>query len=340
MPVWTRARVVPILAAAIAPASCASIWGFEDAQDRDDGGAIPSGLDPSTTPGVVCVPPVPEGFQGPLAIYETPGTPELPTCNEKFSQLYDVTAHPDGPPGACSCACEPQGAYTCTGPVLTLFGDSTCTTACGPSGGQPVPPKNGTSCAPLNRNGCPSTMYGKLTDAKPVGAPCTPRTVDPPRPFKWGGSARLCAAMPNVVAASCPPGKIPAPAPELPFNPGNLCIATSSQDTCPAEYPSKRTFHDPKQLVDTRACNACACSEPKGTCGGSYTASDKSDCTGGVRSSAVPNAVCTKDIVKDSTTSFAYLPPAGATGVTCEPSGGGSQGELATGRPLTVCCRL
>lgn len=342
MAVWTRARVVPILAAALAPASCASIWGFEDARDRDDGGAAPpNGLDPSTTPGVVCVPPVPEGFQGPLAIYETPGTPPtLPGCNDKFAQPRDLAASPDGPPGACTCACEPQGQYTCADPVLTLFSDATCTTACGPAGGQAVPLKDGTTCKPLTKGNCPTTMYGKLTDARPVGAPCTPKTVDPPRPFEWGGSARLCSAVAGSVSASCPPGRIPAPAPELPFDPGNLCIAGASQDTCPADYPAKHTFYDPNQLVDTRACKACSCGDPKGACGGSYTASDKSDCTGGVRSSTVPNTVCTKDIVKDSTTSFAYVPAASATDVICEPAGGGSQGELVTGKPLTVCCRL
>lgn len=335
---------MPILAAALAPASCASIWGFEDALDRDtDGGTAPgpSGLDPSTTPGVVCVPPVPEGFQGPLAIYEAPGTPALPDCNAKFTPAYDVAANPDGPPGGCSCACEPQGQYTCANPVLTLFTDATCNTPCGPIGGQPVPAKNGNTCLAIDRGSCPTTTYEKLSDAKPSGAPCVPKTVDPPAPFKWGGSARLCSAISGIVTASCPPGKIAAPAPELPFNAGNLCIASSSQDVCPPDYPAKRTFYDPKQLVDERSCKACSCSEPKGACGGSFLGSDKSDCTGGTRVVPVPSTACTKDdLAKDSTTSFAYTPAGPATGVTCEASGGGSQGGLATGKPLTVCCRL
>lgn len=338
-------RLLPIGLAAALLASCATIWGFEDALDLEADGGASSGssgssgatgeVTPSDTPGIVCAPAAPEGWQGPLAIFAATATPlpPLPPCTDRYQIAYDGNAQPDARPGACTCACDPPGSFKCGAPRLSFFIDDQCATPCGPST-QPVP----STCAAFDAGTCPSSKWAKVTNAVPVGVTCTARVVGEPPAVAWGAEVRLCAPAPDVAATRCPGGKAPTPEAVLPYEPSNYCIASRTATSCPAGYPAKRTYYDPDKLNDTRRCKDCTCGTPEAPCGGMViTADNPTACSGGTQPINLPAACAT---TKSSNEGFIYREPDGGGGpVTCPPAGGGAEGTLAPTAPITVCCR-
>jgi hypothetical protein len=337
--------------------SCASIWGFEDARDRDPGPVDEAGvpipqadrIEPApNAPGVVCVPPPPEGFQGPVAIFEGNGAP-APACLSRYVPTYDGVDKPNAPAGTCTCQCTPPTAgLTCSGPIANLFSDAACTVPCG-TANQKVPTMNASAnggCGDWNQAGCGTGPYIRFTSPEIAGGSCTPAVAGPPPKATWSANVRLCGPAPDVTAA-CPSGKLPTAVTVLPYEPGNYCIVSRTANTCPTAYPAKRTYFDPDTVDDTRACNACTCGSLKGTCGGyAKTADTASSCGGGEEDTPGLPASCfapggnNKSFGYGGGTSSATTLPAPPTNVSCEPSGGGPTGAFTPTAPLTVCCRV
>lgn len=322
-------------------AGCGTLLGFEEARDLDapsvdaDGGLVGFDIVPSTdTPGVVCVPRAPEGWQGPLALYEARGaTSAAPACAASFRLVYDGNGDLDAPPATCSCTCDPGKGYAC-GPARSAFyGDDKCTTEC--QAARPIPVVANDLCPLFDDGACPAARWIKFTPGAVLGPACQPKAkAGTPPPPTWKVDVRLCGPTPDL-AARCPGERVPTPRAELPFTPENYCVASRTDTTCPASYPSKRTYFDPDKAEDTRGCDTCSCGPPTGTCGGTVTTVDTAaGCSGGAR---VANAgTCVS--VKDSNKGWGYAPGA-PSGVTCEPVGGGPKGELRPTAPITVCCR-
>lgn len=337
-----------LLVLTFALAACGTIWGFEDALDREplDAGAVDGDTQGSSSsggedsvvpapnaPGVSCVPPPPPGWQGPLAIVELTGAPlpASPPCPDQYTLVYDGNADPDARPGACTCSCTPPNVagLTCGAPVANFYNENGCTQACG-TPNQIVPKSCQTFAAT-----CADAKFVKVTDAVPKGGSCTAMTNGAPPAVSWNKSIRLCE--PQGVTATCPGTKVPAATSRLPYAPGNYCIASQSDLECPAAYPKRRTYFDPTQVTDGRGCNPCSCGALSGKCGGQLHTGDNG-CAGGEKFITVP-ASCGE--AKLSNKSWEYIAPNGPpTDVKCEASGGGPSGSFVANAPIYVCCRF
>lgn len=334
-----------LLVLTFALAACGTIWGFEGALDREpsldagDGGGGGGGdgdedsiVPAPNAPGVSCLPPAPPGWQGPLAIVELTGSPlpASPPCPDQYTLVYDGNADPDARPGTCTCSCTPPdvAGLTCGPPIANFYNDSGCTQACGAA--NQTPAKN---CQTFSAT-CADAKFVKVM-AVPKGGSCTAATNGEPPPVSWNKSIRLCE--PQGVTVTCPGTKVPAATSRLPYAPGNYCLASQSDLECPAAYPKRRTYFDPTQVTDTRACNPCSCGALTGKCGGQLHTADK-DCAGADKLIALP-ATCGE--VKLSNKSWEYTPPSGPpTDVKCEASGGGPSGSFVANAPIYVCCRF
>jgi hypothetical protein len=118
-----------------------------------------------------------------------------------------------------------------------------------------------------------------------------------------------------------------------------VCIASLGKLTCPAEYGESHVYLDPASIVDARRCKPCSCGGGQGACGGTLPMSDKA-CSAGqfdVKETLTSPGACVK-LSSSYTKSVMYAEPPGLTGATCEPSGGGIDGDVG-GTSLTVCCR-
>jgi hypothetical protein len=357
-------RAAPLLLLALGPlglvTACASIWGFEEARELEPGSVDEAGvivppadrIEPAPdAPGIVCVPRPPEGFQGPVAIFEGRGSPPPapPACIARYVPTYDGAHEPNAPPGACTCQCTPPAAagLTCSEPIANLFKDAACKDPCG-TPNQVVPTMNAAAtsgCGDWNENGCSGTVYASFTAAQIKGGACTPSVTGTPSPPAWSANVRLCSPAADVTAA-CTGGKIPTAVTVLPYEPGNYCILSRTVALCPSAYPAKRTYFDPDKFDDTRTCNSCSCGAVKGTCGGYVkTADTASSCMGGERDTPALPATCFQ--AGGNNGAFGYgggLPgaptaPTPPTNVSCDPSGGGPKGTFTPSAPLTVCCR-
>lgn len=344
-------RAYAFVALAMSAGACATVWGFEDAVDRPaDGGASSSSsgsdgpvaageVTPSDVPGIMCAPRAPEGWQGPLAIFAARGAPlpPAPACPDRYDLALDGKADPIAPPGTCTCACDAASTTPCSAPLVTFYGQDTCTTVCG-TPDQAIPSRNGTlGCTAFVNGDCPGSKWAKITTAKPGGS-CTPKQQGLPAPIEWAAEVRVCAPKADVTA-TCPAGAAPAPASAFPYEPNNYCIAKRATSECPASYPRRRTFFDETQVKDTRGCKECSCGAPTGTCGGmAYTMDNPGNCGGGVTAFALP-AVC--GAVKSSNTGFGYDHQDAGGPVSCPPAGGGPlEGTVEPMSPITVCCRV
>jgi hypothetical protein len=377
-----------LFALAFALASCGTIWGFEDALDRDPaapeggaGGAWETGTGPApdtgtspdtgvgadpdadapdsdasstftedggddsivpapNAPGVSCVPPAPLGWQGPLAIVEVTGTPlpTSPSCLSGYKLVYDGNAEPDAPAGACTCSCTPPSlaSLKCASPTGTFYSDPTCLVPCSQAQTVPTPPATNSGCQAFSVLAtCATTKYVKVEDAVPTGGSCTAVTNGTPKPLSWNKAVRLCG--PAGVTATCPGTKVPIVTPVLPYDPGNFCIVSRSDQACPTAYPQKRTYFDSDKVTDTRGCGTCSCGAVKGTCGGGMITIDTpASCSGGVTNISVPAGCAT---VKSSNKGWGYTAPGTPSNVSCEGAGGGPTGTFHANAPINICCR-
>lgn len=259
-----------LLCAGLTLTACGLVLGFPDSRELDvlddagssgDSSASEDAVEPAPgAPGLVCAPPAPEGFQGPVAIFEGSGNPapSPPDCLPRHSVAYDGAGNPSAPAPACTCQCvAPTTGVSCAEPVANFFRDSTCTTPCG-APNQIIPTMNTAAtagCGGWDETGCNvGAPWVQLSVAKVKGPPCVANLAGTaPPPVSWSASVRLCAPTPDVTA-SCPGVKVPIPASTLPYEPGNYCVASRSVTTCPSAYPAKRVYFDPDRFEDTRAC--------------------------------------------------------------------------------------
>ena len=282
-----------------------------------------------------CAPAVPNGWHGPLVLFEASGAgaaQPLPDCPSSSTSAFEGKSDP-APSTGCACSCAPSGAFICKDPVFDFYTDSTCNTHCG-AATQIAP----TTCSTYDKTSCPGAPYVKIGDAQATGASCAPSTT-PPDPASWTKTSRLCQPT-STDSSTCPVGQVGAPAATPPYDTSRVCIASLGKLACPPEYPEAHVYFDATSIVDARRCKTCACGDVKGGCGGQVKFSDK-NCT----ESSWPTSF--KDVVDIPTSCFAltniyektlvYSAPQ-KSGGTCDPSGGGVEGDIG-GTSLSVCCR-
>jgi len=309
--------------------ACAAFWGFDDAID------VPEDAAGSNEPcAATCVPAPPEGWLGPLAIYEGSGgppPPAPPACAGPYSSgAYDGFNAPSAPPSQCACTCDPPSGITCDSPVLNLFSDP-CSAPCGTPN-----QRIATSCTILGLATCGGTHF-VLDASSPTGGACAPSSTAVVPDAGWTGSVRLCAipsgdAVVGVGAGACDAGEICAPPTRLPFEPAH-CVAQVGAASCPAGYPILHIAFT--SFSDSRGCTPCTCALPTDTScgGGKVTFYNDTACTAPALNATAPQA-CT-NLGGPKAAKFLGATP---TGGRCDADGGVPTGVFTPTTPTTICC--
>ncbi len=266
----------------------------------DDGDLKVDCEDPDCSQGYICVPPVPEGWQGPMALEQAKAGTELAACSAKAQY---ATLYKDFP------LTLEQGTLACS--------TCSCTVEQGPSGGCRTRVRYFTDLActqnasnPLDVDGTCREMpidttstgglapRSALVDAFTVAGAPSCKGVSKPAgkaiPPAFSEQGRLCSTQETSgggCGASTSSCRALPPAPYL----NAICIVHDGEQACPSEF-SQRHLTYSGAPVDGRSCSACTCEQstalgahcegqlreyPSLTgCFGGDTAINPADCTG------------------------------------------------------------
>jgi hypothetical protein len=225
----------------------------------------------------VCIPPVPDGWLGPVAEWQGSTGSVPPDCPPG----YNGGSHTDNygaltaPAATCVCSCTATG-QACAASV-TIYNDLTCTSPCASS-------VTAGTCSPVT--GCLGNQ-GTLQADMPVpkGGSCVPSVVASVVPAAWTNPSRICpTAQVGDAEYACPaPGDLCVRIPDLPFG-TRPCVAEVVPDgqtppvTCPVDYP-----HGPylsySYMSDDRKCGPCTCGKDPdgGSCAGTIALAGAGD---------------------------------------------------------------
>ncbi len=288
---------------------------------------------------------LPDGWDGPVALYEGPNTSV--TCEGNYA-----TGGPNGgknlnaPNAMCSaCSCgAPNGAITCHFPDLSVYENASC------GGGY----RWTFAGADLETNGVQSGdcfgaqdpfsgPNGELPSAASTTAPpttggsCVPSGGAPTTPSpSWNTNARSCALSGGIAPTGCGTNSCVPPTAGG-FNLG-ACVYKDGDQSCPTgSFSFKHLYYTDSN--DSRDCTACTCGTPTGvTCNGAkFEIWSGSSCSGTADGTvSTPGSTCAP--VSNSTDkSFKYTVGT-ASGGTCTPAGGQPTGGATPTNPVTFCC--
>lgn len=286
------------------------------APPSDSSGAPTTTDAPGTTAATGCdgpaCNPVPEGWEGPVALASASDPATLPACTTPFSG--DVTDlfegwHEPGP-ASCTCTCELTEEPFCFGwvahsPELGCVGFSNTTDV---------------------THGCFDIAFAStfFYAADPGETMCDEHVVAEVPTIAWDQAIRLCDAEPEAGcdSAACdpPPGFETA-----------ACIHADGDLACPAgAYQERRLLY--AGVDDTRGCSGCTCPDRAPTCIGAQLAIYPEPGCVGEPTTIPPGDPC-RD-VGGASLETVYTPmPEIAPIASTQPSG------TATPRgPITLCC--
>ena len=279
-----------------------------------------------------CVPSVPSGWFGPLAMYESTKGGALPPCAGDFpEQIYDGSANPIAASAECSCTCSAPSGATCSPPETTFYADAACLQSCGsPTASGP----GELTCAKPITQQCDTKKIRtfSVSASIPSGGACTPTATAQVPAATWSSTVRLCRQSPAVAGSTCDAGGACAGSTLPPFGATNRCVLRPGAWACPSGYPVSRTFYE--TAADTRACSSCSCESPAGiACSASVSTYDKTACSGAAVTRPAPVACETTSQVERL--SVAQPVPVGGA---CAATGGTPTGAFTPETPSTVCC--
>jgi hypothetical protein len=262
--------------------------------DADAGDAGP---DPDPAPACAlsdrCVPPVPTGWQGPLVLGLNAN--DCPPTYPVALGVINTGLQEGGT--SCTCACDIR-TRSCFWTPLD------------------APPP--ASCA------SPSSALECFTVAS--SATCAARPTGDIAPSSWQYSKLACGQ--PAATGECGVGSCYPSAKEF----GPLCIATTGEVSCPAEFPSAGLYH--RGISDSRSCGgSCSCSVVDMSCTLDVTVC-RSFGLQEPTSIASGNTLCL-----DVGDGVDIVPGGGTMGEgTCLAEGAVVSGSVAPIDPVTVCC--
>jgi len=175
---------------------------------------------------------------------------------------------------------------------------------------------------------------------------CPPSTATPNGMApSWQTAAVACSVTSHdggaLDAGSCDAGQVCAPAPAAPFD--TLCIEASGAHSCPGGTPFTTPHLYYTAFDDTRACGACACSNPALTCSPSGTVTFWTSFTcGGAATGTVSlnNANGSGCETLPSMSYYSTYQPTSLVLGSCSPSGGAPTGSVtpSSATAVTFCC--
>lgn len=254
---------------------------------------------PTCAPTHTCVPPIPTGWNGPVAVGE--GATTAPACPSAYPTEQLVAQRgPTAPPASCGCGCFVSG----TSCQIQLS-----------SGGTFMPIR---SCdSPPVEDQC--LEAAATTSCTTTGSPSIP-------PVAWTARARVCG---SAVAASACAGGNCLPRADL-F--GDVCIVRSGDHPCPAGFPDRTVYHG--SVTDTRACSACSC-----TTFGAACELELQICSVGFRNVSLSSTLGNQECLLSSDGDGVSLLSSSVTSAgSCSTSGGAAQGTVLPAAPTTACC--
>src|SRR5262249_49326324 len=148
------------------------------------------------------------------------------------------------------CICGAPAGVTCQPPVLELFADGACKSACG-------------SPVPLTASGCetpPACTAFTISASVPTSVACAPDGGAPSLPAtSWSRAAGACAPASPLGQGSCAASEVCTPSPAPPYAP-RFCVAQpGAASACPAAPYTDGPHIFYGGTKDDRACSACAC---------------------------------------------------------------------------------
>lgn len=307
--------------------------GAIDARGVPEGGApdgrVPEGGDldglapdaaPSLNCPAGCLPPAPDGWIGPSAVYDGAPDAKPATCPAEYG-VAELEAHQGvaSAPAVCSCG-------------TATFADAKCMTmveywSTGKCGGFSLLNQGS---FPFSQCIGPQAGLESMRVRPPVySATCTfdsPSKTLPPPSFE---KTQVACGLATTTACSGRPECTSTPAPGAPFS--RVCIRKDGEHACPsADYAIRVLSY--RGTVDTRDCTPCGAGTAKATCGTTLMGWSGLDCTG----DPIPTVVgtCYED------RHYVDLKDTGPVNPTCEPEEGGNHptGEIAPKDPVTFCC--
>jgi hypothetical protein len=285
--------------------------------------------DPLCKAGYTCTPNPPNGWSGPVVLFDGAGNATPPACASPYGgAAIDGHWGMSAPSPQCGCTCGPSQGEGCGSTNVSLYSNAFCT--------------NQYFCFNLaitsSCTNAPSTCVasngGGYMDAPTFsssGGSCPPQPTKVVPQVLWGHTDRACGYSGPNDPGGCAAQSACVARPPQGFG-STLCVYASGDLACPSEYPTKNTYY--KGLSDTRDCSQCSCVGPSGgTCNGSVTVYNSTSCSGGT--SSVPlGSTCAWTAIKPLSFAgtFQLLPG------SCSAQGGQPQGAAAETDPTTVCC--
>jgi hypothetical protein len=203
------------------------------------------------------VPTVPDGWQGPVMVWQQNSDETAPPCPTQGLQL-DVFNGIDGGDVDCNCDCSDPNVSNCNA-ALTSYGLSN---SCG-SSGTLVATLVPNTCTAVTLNGTDYLSW----EGRPACAPITNNTI--PTPY-WGGVIRACS-LPTTdnMGTTCAN-------PEDPFD-NRMCVVHDGYQECPAGYPELAKVWD--SFTDGRSCTDCSCGTTGTVCKGGVSFYGDTSCS-------------------------------------------------------------
>lgn len=277
---------------------------------------------PTCDNGGVCIPSVPGGWTGPVAVFSASEGTQVPGCAGAYGTGM-TTMHEGIIEGSatCSCRCDPAQGIACT-TGANMCAAATCNTLCN------------TTTATLQPNVYTSISMSTLANAHisnpaptNVGS-CQAQPNHAIQSPTWTNVVKACGGA-TTMPTGCGGAEVCAPSPAAPFD--KICVAAPGEQACPANYTEQHVVHE--SFSDDRRCSSCSCGGANSTCGGSavFTAS-----SGMVFLSEVNAGTCGPKNVGGTYASGATYSPAPSG--TCVAGGGTLSGAVATQGTLTYCC--
>lgn len=270
--------------------------------------------------GKSCVPAVPSGWSGPVAMSSGASTP--PTCGSDYPTQTTPGLLMDNlsaPPATCGCSCQSSAIVSCSLATLNAFGFGTCA-----GGGSKVADiAVGSGCVPAV---VPPVATHLRATGSPVVGSCTPKPSEVITPPSWGLLARACTGA--STAGACAGSEVCVPAPVS----DKTCVYQSGDLACPAAYTNKWVFYE--GLDDARGCTVCGCGNLTGTCTGSVSLHNTANCGDDVKT--IPLNTCQTMVAS----SYAKYSGGIAANTSCPvaPGAGLPTGSATPKNPVTFCC--
>lgn len=287
-----------------------------------------------------CVPVLPGGWNGPIAMFVGAFGDASPTCSGEFPVgSLSLVGSPDEGLHECECACEVQDA-ACEELVVGRWTEEGCDGVFN-EGMRDWDGVVDRACEFLPGD-LPIGEAWKLGINDPPGVTGSCQKVDEDHidDVSWAERFVGCEPAAPPVQLDCSPGRVCVPTPEAPFAKSHCIYAPGANVPCPSgSYEYAGTFF--QSATDTRTCSACGSCQgsPSGTCEGTVEIY-VSECpeTGFPAGQLTLGSSLCDEFGTNHSDDLAVVADIAPSASCSPPTGGEPQGTVAYEGPITVCC--